>query len=111
MPCATAITRKRNNRCRKRQICTIVGGRRRRSKSRGIVGVGDKKNGNASPSPFRVRVILSQYVDLEYEDGGIGEYQYWDRSTNQWNDTACQYAENGSGGSQDENDDGESNYS
>lgn len=61
-----------------------------------------------------------QYVDLEYEGGGIGEYQYWDRTTqqvfncstnsalsfffcliitfgssSQWNDTSCEYAEGG----------------
>ena len=37
-----------------------------------------------------------KYVDLEYEGGGIGEYQYWDRSTESWDDTACNYAEGGS---------------
>ena len=33
---------------------------------------------------------------MDYEGGGIGEYQYWDRSTEQWDATACNYAEGGS---------------
>ena len=34
----------------------------------------------------------TQYVDFDYEGGGIGEYQYWDRENNKWDDTACQYS-------------------
>ena len=48
------------------------------------------------------------YVDLEYEGGGIGEYQYWDRKNQTWDDTSCQYAERGSGGSADNNGDDDS---
>lgn len=51
-------------------------------------------------------VLWAAYVDLEYEGGGIGEYQYWDRGTQQWNDTACLFGENGSGHSGDGDDDG-----
>jgi hypothetical protein len=32
-----------------------------------------------------------QYVDTDYQGGGIGEYQYWNRDTNAWDDTACNY--------------------
>jgi hypothetical protein len=32
---------------------------------------------------------------LEYEGGGIGEYQYYNETTSSWDDTACSYAENG----------------
>lgn len=38
-----------------------------------------------------------QYVDLNYEGGGIGEYQYWDRWNNQWNTDPCKYSSNGDG--------------
>jgi hypothetical protein len=39
-------------------------------------------------------------VDLDYEGSGIGEYQYWDRETQSWDDSACQYARrSGDGGS------------
>jgi len=31
-----------------------------------------------------------QYVDLEYEGDGIGEYQYWDRFNQVWDKTPCQ---------------------
>lgn len=33
-----------------------------------------------------------QYVDLDYQGGGIGEYQYWDRYNNKWDTTACDYS-------------------
>ena len=53
---------------------------------------------------------IPQYVDLEYEGGGIGEYQYWDHEVQSWNDTACYYAEGGSGDNNDDadGDDGKS---
>lgn len=42
---------------------------------------------------------LPQYVDLGYEGGGIGEYQYWDRDEEAWDDSACYYADgNAEGG-------------
>lgn len=41
---------------------------------------------------FLVTIITLQYVDLQYEGGGIGEYQYWDRETNQWDTTPCNYS-------------------
>ena len=34
-----------------------------------------------------------QYVDLDYEGGGIGEYQYWDRETETWDGTSCQFGD------------------
>lgn len=37
-------------------------------------------------------VLWAAYVDLEYEGGGIGEYQYWDSSNNAWDSTACSYS-------------------
>jgi hypothetical protein len=33
-----------------------------------------------------------QYVDLNYQGGGIGEYQYWDRTNNKWDTSACDYS-------------------
>lgn len=52
-------------------------------------------------------VLWAAYVDLDYEGGGIGEYQYWDRSTQSWNDTACYYAEGGSGDNKNDDADAE----
>lgn len=51
-------------------------------------------------------VVWAAYVDLEYEGGGIGEYQYFNRTSGEWDDTACYYAEGGShhSGSGDGND-------
>ena len=42
---------------------------------------------------------LTQYVDLEYEGGGIGEYQYYDRKSGKWDDTSCNYGNGGDGSS------------
>jgi hypothetical protein len=33
----------------------------------------------------------TQYVDLEYEGGGIGEYSYWDMDRKSWDRTTCDY--------------------
>jgi hypothetical protein len=35
------------------------------------------------------KIFFVQYVDLEYEGGGIGEYQYWDRFQKQWDTSSC----------------------
>ena len=40
-------------------------------------------------------IFRSQYVDLDYQGGGIGEYQYWDKDSNSWDSSACDYAEGG----------------
>ncbi|KAL7530511.1 hypothetical protein ACHAXR_003532, partial [Thalassiosira sp. AJA248-18] len=53
-------------------------------------------------------VLWAAYVDLEYEGGGIGEYQYWDRETSSWDTTPCQYADKGSQHSGDGDGDGNS---
>lgn len=46
---------------------------------------------------------------MDYEGGGIGEYQYWDRDTQSWNDTSCYYGEGGDGNdNNDDADDGKS---
>ena len=34
-------------------------------------------------------VMWAAYVDTEYEGGGIGEYQYYDRENGKWDDSAC----------------------
>lgn len=31
-------------------------------------------------------------MDLDYEGGGIGEYQFWDKDTNKWDTSACEYS-------------------
>jgi hypothetical protein len=36
-------------------------------------------------------IPFHQYVDLEYEGGGIGEYQYYDRHNQAWDTTTCSY--------------------
>jgi hypothetical protein len=36
-------------------------------------------------------VTQRKYVDLEYQGGGIGEYQYWNREMNMWDTTTCNY--------------------
>lgn len=51
--------------------------------------------------------MLLQYVDLNYQGGGIGEYQFWDRQKKKWDATSCNYAEQGSG-DKNNNGDGES---
>jgi len=52
-------------------------------------------------------VLWAAYVDLDYEGGGIGEYQYWDRESQSYNDTACYYAEGGSGSNDNNNNNGD----
>jgi len=37
-------------------------------------------------------VLWAAYVDLEYEGGGIGEYQYWDRFNQVWDASPCEYS-------------------
>lgn len=44
--------------------------------------------------PYTHIFAISQYVDLEYEGGGIGEYQYYDRYNNKWDATSCQVSGN-----------------
>lgn len=34
-------------------------------------------------------VLWAAYIDLDYQGDGIGEYQFWDRSNNKWDTTAC----------------------
>lgn len=36
--------------------------------------------------------LFFQYVDLGYEGGGIGEYQYFNITNNGWDQTACDYS-------------------
>jgi len=37
-------------------------------------------------------VLWAAYVDLEYEGGGIGEYQFYNATENAWDNTACLYS-------------------
>jgi len=39
-------------------------------------------------------LLWAAYVDLNYQGGGIGEYQYWDLEKESWDSTSCKYAEN-----------------
>jgi hypothetical protein len=39
------------------------------------------------------RCLFGQYVDLEYEGGGTGEYQHWNITNNAWDTTACDYSD------------------
>ena len=36
-------------------------------------------------------VLWAAYVDPEYEGGGIGEYKFWNRNNQKWDDTSCNY--------------------
>lgn len=48
----------------------------------------------AHTAHFRISCRL-QYVDENYENGGIGEYQYYDPYTQSWDDSACDVHGNG----------------
>lgn len=37
-------------------------------------------------------VLWAAYVDLAYEGGGIGEYQYYNNTDESWDTTACEYS-------------------
>jgi hypothetical protein len=50
-----------------------------------------------SENGCRRYVLWAAYVDENYSGGGIGEYQYWDRSSNKWNSDPCSYAKDGDG--------------
>ena len=39
-------------------------------------------------------VLWAAYVDEDYEGGGAGEYQYYDRINQKWDDTACKVTGN-----------------
>ena len=36
-------------------------------------------------------VLWAAYVDPEYQGGGIGEYQFWNRNNQKWDTTPCNY--------------------
>lgn len=38
-------------------------------------------------------VVWAAYVDLRYEGGGTGEYQYWDTNKNKWDSSSCLYSD------------------
>jgi hypothetical protein len=38
---------------------------------------------------------MTQYVDLDYQGGGVAEYQYFDTYTQEWDETACEIRGNG----------------
>lgn len=57
----------------------------------------DHDSGDSTGEGCSRYVLWAAYVDLEYEGGGIGEYQYWDRWTNSWDTTSCSYAKQQSG--------------
>ncbi|KAG7357356.1 hypothetical protein IV203_002044 [Nitzschia inconspicua] len=48
-------------------------------------------NGSATSDGCARFILWAAYVDLDYQGGGIGEYQYWDRNSETWDDSACQY--------------------
>jgi hypothetical protein len=50
-------------------------------------------------------VLWAAYVDTGYEGGGIGEYQYWDRDSQSWDDTPCYYAKGGGQANNNQNGD------
>jgi hypothetical protein len=45
--------------------------------------------GNAKYATCQRYLLWAAYVDVNYEGGGIGEYQLFDTNTGKWDDTAC----------------------
>lgn len=52
-------------------------------------GSGDNFDGTYTSSGCLRYVLWAAYVDEDYEGGGIGEYQYWDRFNGAWDETPC----------------------
>jgi hypothetical protein len=48
---------------------------------------------------YYLRGLTTQYVDLDYQGGGIGEYQFWDADSKKWDTSACDYTAKTSGSS------------
>lgn len=47
-------------------------------------------NDNNKNSGCSRYLLWAGYVDLEYEGGGIGEYQFWDADNQAWDTSACE---------------------
>jgi hypothetical protein len=62
---------------------------------------GGSRDGQVTEEGCARYVIWAAYVDTEYEGGGIGEYMYWNREENKWDDSACYV---GGGGNKDGDD-------
>ena len=61
---------------------------------------GGSRDGQVTEEGCVRYVLWAAYVDMGYEGGGIGEYMYWNREENKWDDSACYI---GGGGSKDNN--------
>jgi hypothetical protein len=58
----------------------------RRQRHRQLNGGGN----NAGETPACQRYLMwAAYVDLDYAGGGIGEYQFYDRHSQNWDKTSC----------------------
>mmetsp|Transcript_10870 Transcript_10870/g.18015 ORF Transcript_10870/g.18015 Transcript_10870/m.18015 type:complete len:449 (-) Transcript_10870:54-1400(-) len=40
-------------------------------------------------------LLWAAYVDLDYQGGGIGEYQFWDEVAEEWDESTCEINGNG----------------
>ena len=52
-------------------------------------GGNDDDDGGGTGEGCHRYVVWAAYVDLDYEGGGIGEYQFWDRKKQRWDTTSC----------------------
>jgi hypothetical protein len=79
-----------------------------------VSGQDDHNSGDGTGEGCSRFVLWAAYVDLDYQGGGIGEYQYWDRWTNSWDTTSCNFASqqsgdrNGNNNNNNQNSNGES---
>jgi hypothetical protein len=55
---------------------------------------GLRRNLGDNDSQCQRYIMWAAYVDLEYDGGGIGEYQFFDPSTNEWDTSACELKNN-----------------
>jgi hypothetical protein len=60
-----------------------------------IIFIPTRRNISSHPLYLSLIPFSLQYVDLDYQGGGIGEYQYYDTSTNGWDQNACDVNGNG----------------
>lgn len=45
--------------------------------------------GNPSHITMILDLLWAAYIDLDYSGGGVGEYQFYDRHEQRWDDTSC----------------------
>ncbi|GKZ00810.1 hypothetical protein MPSEU_001032700 [Mayamaea pseudoterrestris] len=69
------------------------GDRRLNGDDDGVSNAWDDDQAGASATCKRF-LLWAAYVDLSYQGGGIGEYQFHDASTDEWDTSACEATKN-----------------